>query len=448
MFALFLCPQAILLSHAVDHGSILCHETLSQNIMAAAQQRQQSGKPGGPGSGLGIKRVILAFFLIFITVCDHFHIASVCSLLGGDLSHHFFPLLAIHIGKNFLTQNLDQRALLCRTLARSEVSTLQCQQRHILHTLGHGHRIIRIQLIPEGLPSVPLAVAPEPVDQTALFRPHGCRLLAHELSHSLQQGVGGMGGMQQSAPMGTEQGGLIDWFRSRKKAAKQGRIENYLKSLPMDQQVEALSIIAQGKLYDENGAMDESMLGAYQNVANSYADMTDENAGAFAEELARQQGDATMAMESFHDSALLGEGRLSGIAWSDRTGYGGYGASRGYSEADYMTQHSAYGRQVRAYDELFRTARAMQGVNNSPLFKAVSNWQKEQMGENYTMVDSAIDQMNLQSNEWADANRTAAEKMVDRSNREGWQAYKAWEKKHKQGWAPPKKHFFRRWLNR
>ena len=40
-------------------------------------------------------------------------------------------------------------------------------------------------------------------------------LLAHELSHSLQQGVGGeMGGMQHSAPMGAEQGGLIDWFRN------------------------------------------------------------------------------------------------------------------------------------------------------------------------------------------------------------------------------------------
>ena len=39
-------------------------------------------------------------------------------------------------------------------------------------------------------------------------------LLAHELSHSLQQGVGGeMGGMAHSAPMGAEQGGLIDWFR-------------------------------------------------------------------------------------------------------------------------------------------------------------------------------------------------------------------------------------------
>ena len=40
-------------------------------------------------------------------------------------------------------------------------------------------------------------------------------LLAHELSHSLQQGVGGeMGGMEHSAPMGAAQGGLIDWFRS------------------------------------------------------------------------------------------------------------------------------------------------------------------------------------------------------------------------------------------
>ena len=40
-------------------------------------------------------------------------------------------------------------------------------------------------------------------------------LLAHELSHSMQQGVGGEGGaMTQAAPMGAEQGGLLDWFRN------------------------------------------------------------------------------------------------------------------------------------------------------------------------------------------------------------------------------------------
>ena len=43
-------------------------------------------------------------------------------------------------------------------------------------------------------------------------------LLAHELSHSLQQGVGGasamaQAAMAQAAPMGAEQGGLLDWFR-------------------------------------------------------------------------------------------------------------------------------------------------------------------------------------------------------------------------------------------
>ena len=38
-------------------------------------------------------------------------------------------------------------------------------------------------------------------------------LLAHELSHSLQQGFGEQGGVSQSAPMGAEQGGLLDFFR-------------------------------------------------------------------------------------------------------------------------------------------------------------------------------------------------------------------------------------------
>ena len=39
-------------------------------------------------------------------------------------------------------------------------------------------------------------------------------LLAHELSHSMQQGVGGGApALTQSAPMGAEQGGLLDWFK-------------------------------------------------------------------------------------------------------------------------------------------------------------------------------------------------------------------------------------------
>lgn len=41
-------------------------------------------------------------------------------------------------------------------------------------------------------------------------------LLAHELSHSMQQGIGGAApAVEQSAPMGAEQGGLRDWFRRK-----------------------------------------------------------------------------------------------------------------------------------------------------------------------------------------------------------------------------------------
>lgn len=41
-----------------------------------------------------------------------------------------------------------------------------------------------------------------------------CRgLLAHEMSHSLQQGAGGAPSMTHAAPMGAKQGGLLDWFR-------------------------------------------------------------------------------------------------------------------------------------------------------------------------------------------------------------------------------------------
>ena len=273
-------------------------------------------------------------------------------------------------------------------------------------------------------------------------------LLAHELSHSLQQGVGGMGGMQQSAPMGAEQGGLIDWFRDRKKAARQARVENYLKSLPMDEQVEALSMIAQGRVFDENGEMDAGIFDAYRNVANSYADMTDENAGAFAEELARQRVAATIGMDSYRDSALIGAHVYGTTSWSAGRGYAGSGASMDAEEADYATKHGYFGRRVRAYDQLLRTAQAMPGGAESPLLSAVGEQQREQLGENHTMVGDAVDLMGLQTNGWTEANRTQATKMEENSNRRGWLEYKAWEKKNKQGWAPPKKHLFRRWLNR
>lgn len=44
-------------------------------------------------------------------------------------------------------------------------------------------------------------------------RPESRGLLAHELTHTMQQGVSG-GAVQESAPMGAEQGGLISWFIS------------------------------------------------------------------------------------------------------------------------------------------------------------------------------------------------------------------------------------------
>jgi hypothetical protein len=46
-------------------------------------------------------------------------------------------------------------------------------------------------------------------------------LLAHELSHSMQQGVGGdSSAVSQSAPVGEAQGGLLDWFRNLFKKKK------------------------------------------------------------------------------------------------------------------------------------------------------------------------------------------------------------------------------------
>ena len=60
-------------------------------------------------------------------------------------------------------------------------------------------------------------------------KPESRGLLAHELSHSLQQGVGGgMGGMQQSAPVGAAQGGLLSWFRDwKRKRREKKEIEEY-----------------------------------------------------------------------------------------------------------------------------------------------------------------------------------------------------------------------------
>lgn len=46
-------------------------------------------------------------------------------------------------------------------------------------------------------------------------------LLAHELAHSLQQGVGGSGAAVRSTPAGAAQGGLLDWFRSKFRRTRQ-----------------------------------------------------------------------------------------------------------------------------------------------------------------------------------------------------------------------------------
>ena len=53
-------------------------------------------------------------------------------------------------------------------------------------------------------------------------------LLAHELSHSLQQGVGGeMDTMEQRVPAGAEQGGLISWFRNwRRRKNEEKRLDD------------------------------------------------------------------------------------------------------------------------------------------------------------------------------------------------------------------------------
>ena len=52
-------------------------------------------------------------------------------------------------------------------------------------------------------------------------------LLAHELAHSLQQGVGGgMGAVQQSAPLGAAQGGWFSNWRARKANKKMMKLEN------------------------------------------------------------------------------------------------------------------------------------------------------------------------------------------------------------------------------
>ena len=62
-------------------------------------------------------------------------------------------------------------------------------------------------------------------------------LLAHELSHSMQQGVGGEDGAAvHSAPMGAAQGGLLDWFRGlfgKKKKPEMQISEPELQTGPM-----------------------------------------------------------------------------------------------------------------------------------------------------------------------------------------------------------------------
>lgn len=95
-------------------------------------------------------------------------------------------------------------------------------------------------------------------------------LLAHELSHSLQQGVGGgESGMAQSAPMGVEQGGFLDWFKKKPKKSEPALEVSEPHDLRINDDSDSQKYIqrnreiANNKILDEIDAMDSDTLMDY-----------------------------------------------------------------------------------------------------------------------------------------------------------------------------------------
>lgn len=258
-------------------------------------------------------------------------------------------------------------------------------------------------------------------------------LLAHELSHSLQQGVGGMGGMQQSAPMGAEQGGLIDWFRGKSKRDRQqafwDKLDSY-DSLSMSKRVENMSLLALQRAHfgTGEGAAEESALVEIL-CQEAFTNMDRKQREEMMAEIASQQAahgrDMKMIADSYENQE---EGQYN--AFYSQSGARATGLSRllallGGSNDDlgegFVTQYGAMVNNM--------------GEKDSP-------WTKEE-GEHAKFAMDLVGKP-LDRTTWAKENEGQAGEIANQWNLDTKAMLENWQRPE----VKKRRHHFRWWLNR
>lgn len=152
-------------------------------------------------------------------------------------------------------------------------------------------------------------------------------LLAHELSHSLQQGVAGdLSGVAHSAPMGAEQGGrLLDWFRRLfRRREPEPLPEDRVQFAPPEERSDAAGI---GRFFRENNTNetrqrfhDPRRQGLFEAVQARVADQSVYGPGLSNVDFANASG--TVKIRGLKASREIGilQGPMGGDRTNDQIG--------------------------------------------------------------------------------------------------------------------------------
>ena len=262
--------------------------------------------------------------------------------------------------------------------------------------------------------------------------PESRGLLAHELSHSLQQGVGGMGGMQQSAPMGAEQGGLIDWFRGKskrdKREEKQARKEAY-QSLSLSEQESQMAMMITRLKGDERNEEEEELI---DELCADILRMDEKGKQAVLNEIMEQEivhgQNMKMIANSYKDE---GEGRFNALHSDSGAGFMGLAGLMGQLGMSRTHETDDSGELfVQAFGEMTQ-GKSKSGNNWTDEERAAQLFGQQLIGTNWKGVD------------WYKKNQESADEIanewMENSLRTAQEAPRPEAKK--------RKHVFRWWLN-
>ena len=263
--------------------------------------------------------------------------------------------------------------------------------------------------------------------------PESRGLLAHELSHSLQQGVGGVGGMQQSAPVGAEQGGLVDWFRGKSKRDRRQAFWDKLDSydgLSMAKRVENMSMLALQRAHfgTGEGAAEDSALVEIL-CKEVFTNMDRKQQEEMLTEIATQQAEHGRDMKMIADSYENQE------------------------EGQYNAFYSQSGARATALSRLLALLGGSDDVSGEAFVQRygsiVNNmgeqdslWTKEE-GEHAKFAMDLVGKP-LDRTTWAKENSDQAEAISDQWNFDTKDMLRNWQRPE----VKKRRHLFRWWLNK